>query len=297
MEFRILGPIEVWSEGRQLRLGGVKQRALLAVLLLHRNEVVSVDRLIDELWGGDPPTTAVKTAQVHVSQLRKTLGRDRGEAGEVLVTRSPGYLLRIDAGELDSDRFEQLADEGRRALRAGEPELATRVLLEALSLWRGPALADFTADEFAQTEIGRLEEARVSAIEERIDADLALGRHQALVGELDALIQAHPLRERLRGQLMLALYRSDRQAEALAAYRDARRMLDDELGLEPSESLQRLEHAILVHDSALHVDASGTVAPTEATVAMLRPRRRRHHPRFRARRSRSRRDRVGARVR
>ena len=134
MEFRILGPIEVWSEGHQLRLGGFKQRALLAVLLLHRNEVVSVDRLIDELWEGDPPATAVKAAQVHISQLRKTLGRDqRGESGEILLTQSPGYLLRIGTDELDSDRFEQLADEGRRALRAGDPDLATRMLLEALS--------------------------------------------------------------------------------------------------------------------------------------------------------------------
>src|SRR5262245_26639879 len=268
MEFRILGPIEVWSEGRQLRLGGVKQRALLAVLLLHRNEVVSVDRLIDELWEDDPPATAVKTAQVHVSQLRKTLGRDqRGNSGEILVTQSPGYLLRVEADELDADRFERLADEGRRALRSGEPEYATRLLLEALSLWRGSALADFSGDPFAQIEAARLEEARVYAIEDRIDADLALGRHQVLIGELEALIQAHPVRERLRGQLMLALYRSDRQAEALAAYQDARRMLDEELGLEPSESLQRLEHAILVHDPSLDAPDVPDVEPAPPRAA------------------------------
>src|SRR5262245_9610931 len=275
MEFRILGPIEVWSEGRQLRLGGVKQRALLAVLLLHRNEVVSVDRLIDELWEDDPPATAVKTAQVHVSQLRKALGRDRrGDSGEILVTQSPGYLLRVEADELDADRFERLVDEGRRALHSGDSELATRVLLDALSLWRGPALADFAADRFAQTESARLEEARVSAIEERIDADLALGRHQALIAELEALIQAHPLRERLRGQLMLALYRSDRQAEGLAAYQDARRMLDEELGLEPSESLQRLERAILVHDPGLDAPPPRPATEVEPRVAQ-RPARRR----------------------
>lgn len=272
MEFWILGPIEVWSEGRQVRLGGVKQRALLAVLLLHRNEVVSVDRLIDELWEGQPPATAVKTVQVHVSQLRKALGRDkRGDEDEILATRSPGYVLRVGPDELDSNRFEELVEEGRHALRSGDPNLATRTLLEALSLWRGPALADFALDDFAQTEIARLEEARVSAIEERIDADLAAGRHHELVGELETLIRAHPLRERLRGQLMLALYRSDRQAEALAAYQDARRMLDEELGLEPSDSLQRLERAILVHDPALDAPAWTSAAEAEPTVAVPRP--------------------------
>jgi YVTN family beta-propeller protein len=277
MEFRILGPIEVWSEGRQVRLGGLKQRALLAVLLLHRNEVVSVDRLIDELWEGRPPATAVKTVQVHVSQLRKALGvgHTPGDAGESLVTRSPGYVLRIGPDELDSDRFERLVDDGRSALRAGDPERATQALLEALSLWRGPPLADFAHEAFAQTEIARLEAARVSAIEERIDSDLAAGRHQALIGELETLIRAHPLRERLRGQLMLALYRSDRQAEALAAYRDARRMLDDELGLEPSESLQRLERAILVHDPTLEAPAPVPVAAAEPALAVPRPARRR----------------------
>ena len=276
MDFRILGPIEVWSEGLQVRLGGVKQRALLAVLLLHRNEVVSVDRLIDELWGDRPPATAVKTVQVHVSQLRKALDvrHMSGDAEEILVTRSPGYVLRVRPDELDSDDFERLVEDGRRALRAGAPEQATESLLEALSLWRGPALADFALDAFAQTEIARLEAARVSAIEERIDADLATGRHRTLIGELETLIRAHPLRERLRGQLMLALYRSDRQAEALAAYQDARRMLDEELGLEPSESLQRLERAILVHDPTLEAPVP-TPAEVGPTHAVPRPRRRR----------------------
>ena len=186
----------------------------------------------------------------YVSQLRKALGgrRARGEAEHVLVTRSPGYLLRVEPDELDAERFERVVEDGRRALGAGNPQLATRTLLEALSLWRGPALADFTHDSFAQNEIARLEEARVSALEERIEADLALGRHAELVGELESLVAVHPLRERLRGQLMLALYRSGRQAEALAAYQAARRQLDEELGLEPNESLQRLERAILVHD-------------------------------------------------
>ena len=189
-----------------------------------------------------------------------------GDAEEILVTLSPGYVLRVRPDELDSDQFERLVEDGRQALRAGALERATESLLEALSLWRGPALADFALDAFAQTEIARLEAARVSAIEERIDADLATGRHRALIGELEALICAHPLRERLRGQLMLALYRSDRQAEALAAYQDARRMLDEELGLEPSESLQRLERAILVHDPTLEapVPPPAEVEPTPA---------------------------------
>jgi YVTN family beta-propeller protein len=253
MEFRILGPLEVCSEGRQLSLGGAKQRAVLAVLLLRRNEVVSTDRLIDELWGDRPPATAAKTVQVYVSQLRKALrdrtGRD--EAASVLVTKAPGYVLVVKPGELDADRFAQLVDEGTQALAAGTPRIAARVLLEGLALWRGPALADFALDSFAQTEAARLEEARISALEERIEADLALGRHVQLVGELESLVAAHPLRERLCGQLMLALYRSGRQAEALNAYRDARRTLVEQLGLEPGPALQQLERAILAHDAAL----------------------------------------------
>jgi len=240
MEFRILGPFEVCSEGRQLSLGGTKQRAVLAVLLLHRNEVVSTDRLIDELWGDRPPATAAKTVQVYISQLRKALRDRRGsdEVESVLVTKAPGYMLVVEPSELDAAQFERLAENGRSALAAGRPRLAARTLLEALALWRGPPLADFAADSFAQNEIGRLEEARVSALEERIEADLALGRHLELVGELESLVAAHPLRERLRGQLMLALYRSGRQAEALAAYQAARRLLIDELGLEPGQPLK-----------------------------------------------------------
>ncbi len=221
MEFRILGPIEVWSERRRLPLGGIKQRALLAVLLLHRNEVVSIDRLIDEIWNGHPPATSVKVVQVYVSQLRKALGgrRARSDGEGLLVTRAPGYLLRVEPDELDAERFERLVEEGRRALAAGSPRLATRTLLEALALWRGPALADFALDSFAQTEIARLEEVRLSALADRIDADLALGRHEELVSELEALVAENPLRERLRGQLMLALYRASRQADALEVYR------------------------------------------------------------------------------
>ena len=253
MEFRILGPLEVCSKGRELSFGGAKQRAVLAILLLHRNEVVSTDRLIDELWGDRPPATAAKTVQVYVSQLRKALrGRSgRDEADSVLVTRAPGYVLRVEPGELDTDRFEQLVEEGRRAIAAGHPQLAARTLLEGLALWRGPALADFATESFAQAEIVRLEEGRVSALEERIDADLTLGRHTELIGELESLVAEYPLRERLRGQLMLALYRSGRQVEALAVYRDARRLLVEELGLEPSQTLQGLQKAILVQDPSL----------------------------------------------
>jgi YVTN family beta-propeller protein len=255
MEFRILGPLAVSSEGRELSLGGPKQRALLAVLLLHPNEVVSIDRLVDELWGERPPATALKVVQVYVSQLRKALRgrRGRGEEERVLVTRAPGYMLCVGPGQLDADRFEELVDQARQDLAAGRARRAAHMLLEALALWRGPALADFALEVFAQSEIARLEEARISAFEERIEADLALGRHSELVGELESLVTAHPLRERLRGQLMLALYRCGRQAEALAAYREARRLLVEELGLEPSQALQSLEKAILEQDPLLAV--------------------------------------------
>src|SRR3989454_6242455 len=257
MEFRILGSLEVWSDQRRLPLGGSKQRMLLAVLLLHRNEVVSIDRLVEELWTGRPPATAVKVVQVYVSQLRKALGgrRTPSDAEDVLVTRAPGYLLRVGRDELDADRFERLVEEGRRVLGAGSPRLATRTLLEALALWRGPALADFALDSFAQTEIARLEEVRVSALADRIDADLALGRHEELVSELEALVAENPLRERLRGQLMLALYRASRQADALEVYRQTRELLRVELGLEPSKALQLLERSILQQDAALELGA------------------------------------------
>jgi DNA-binding SARP family transcriptional activator len=241
MEFRLLGPLEVAEHDRSLALGGVKQRSLLAVLLLHANEVVSAERLIDELWGDRPPTTAAKSLQVHVSRLRKVLGEGR------LATRAPGYVLHVDPWELDLSRFEQLLGEAREA----EPKRAAEQLRQALALWRGPALADLAYQSFAQAEIARLEEVRLAAVEQRINADLAEGRHAELVGELEALVAEYPLRERLRCQLMLALYRSARQAEALDAYREARRELSEELGLEPSEQLKQLERAILQHDSAL----------------------------------------------
>ncbi len=241
MEYRILGPLEVLDDGRPVAISGSKQRALLALLLLNAGAVVSRDRLIDGLWGDAPPETAATALQVHVSQLRKIVGR------EAIVTRSPGYMIRVGAGELDLERFEHLVD----AARVGEPAVAAQQLREALALWRGPPLADLDGVEFADGERARLEEHRLGALGERIDADLQLGRHAALVPELELLVREHPLRERLRGQLMLALYRCGRQADALESYREGRRLLDEELGLQPSEELRRLERSILEQDPTL----------------------------------------------
>ena len=234
MQIRILGPLEVSDDGRVVELGAGRQRALLALLALHAREIVATDRLIEELWGGSPPPTAAKALQNLVSQLRRSLGADS------IATRPPGYSLRLDADDLDARRFERLAAEGHRLLEE-DPGRAGQTLIEALGLWRGRALADFAYEDFAQSEITRLDELRLGAIEDRIDADLAMGRATELVPELEPLVSAHPLRERLRGQLMLALYRSGRQADALEAYRSGRRLLDEELGLKPDDELQRLE--------------------------------------------------------
>ena len=245
MEYRILGPLEVAADGRAVPLGGTKQRALLAVLLLHRNAVVSTHQLVEDLWGaGEAPAAAAKTVQVHVSRLRKALG------DAALETHAGGYALNVETASVDLFRFEELTQEGRRCLAAGDPAPARAAFADALALWRGPPLVDFAYEPFAQTEIARLEELRVAALEDRIDADLALGEQASLVPELEVLIAANPLRERLRRQLMLALYRSGRQAEALAAYRETRRALD-ELGIEPTRTLRELEAAILRHDPAL----------------------------------------------
>ena len=209
MELRILGPLEVRVGERVLPLSGARQRTVLALLLLRAGEVVSSDRLIDELWGERPPPSALDTLQVYVSRLRKVLPEG------TVVTEGRGYRLAVAGEQIDAGRFERLAGEGRAALAEGDPERSARLLREALDLWRGPALADFAYAPFAQGEIARLEELRVLALEERLEADLASGRAAELVGELEALVGAHPLRERLRGQLMRALYRSGRQAEAL----------------------------------------------------------------------------------
>jgi YVTN family beta-propeller protein len=272
IEYAILGSLRV-SEGDQVVvLGGGKQRALLALLLLHRNEVVAADRLVEELWSGEPPATAAKIVQLYVSQLRKVLGDG------VLVTRPPGYMLNVEAEALDADRFERLLADGRRMLADGAAELASARLREALALWRGPPLSDFAYEEFAQREIARLEELRLAVLEERIEADLALGRHADLVGELEALVSEHRLRERLRGQLMLALYRCGRQAEALEAYQDVRRMLVHDLGLEPGQHLQDLEQAILRHDPALAPPARVEPPLPTRLAAIVPPSLRRRGP-------------------
>src|SRR6266516_4435160 len=246
LEFHVLGPLEVLRDGRPIRLGGERQRALLAILLVHANEVVSSDRLISQLFGADASETAANTLQVAVSRLRRTL-----EEEELLVTRPRGYLLRARPEQLDIALFERMLEDGRRALTADDPVRASVCLREALALWRGPPLADLSLLDFAQPEIRRLEELRLTAVEDRIDADLALGRDAELVPELEGLVAQNPLQERLRGQLMLALYRAGRQAHALEVYRQTMLLLSDELGLEPSRSLQRLERSILQQDDSL----------------------------------------------
>ena len=247
MEVRILGPLEIGDEEALLALGPQKQRALLALLVLNANHAVSVERLVDGLWGVEAPEKAVKAIQTYVSRLRKALPEG------MLCTRPPGYVIELDPDHLDLHCFERLLAEGRHALAEGRSAQASAALRQGLALWRGHALTEFASEPFAGTEGARLEELRVLALEERIEADLALGRHTDLVGELEAHVGDHQLRERFRGQLMLALYRSGRQAEALAAYRDTRRFFVEELGIEPSRSLHDLESAMLRQDATLDV--------------------------------------------
>jgi DNA-binding SARP family transcriptional activator len=264
LEFRILGPLEVWREGRPVKLGGGRQRGLLAALLLDANEVVPTERLIEELYGGDPAGTAANALQALVSRLRRLLepGVDAGEA--VVVTRSPGYLLRVEPQQVDLARFERLAAEGRDALAAADPRRSSELLREALALWRGPPLADLPLLECFQTEVRRLEELRLQALMDRIDGDLAAGHRGELVPEVEALVAANPLQERLRGQLMLALYRAGRQADALAVYRETSELLREDLGLEPSKALQQLERAILTQDAELEAPAVAVERAPEA---------------------------------
>jgi DNA-binding SARP family transcriptional activator len=248
MDYRILGPLEAFDGERALSLGGTRQRAVLALLLLHPNEALSRDVIIDELWGASPPATAAKVLQNCISALRKEL-----PDAETLRTVGSAYALQVGTDELDRDRFEHAVAKGRAALAAGESEHAAEQLRAALGLWRGAPLSDLAYERFAQEEIVRLEELHIEAVEDRIDADLGCGRADELVAELEALVARHPLRERLRRQSMLALYRSGRQAEALAAYRDARQTLLGELGIEPTRTLQELEKAILAQDPNLDV--------------------------------------------
>ena len=245
MDFRILGPLEALQDGEPVALRGGRQRALLALLVLHVNEVVAAERLVTELWPAGAPATAAKIVQTYVSDLRKALG------DAAIATRPPGYVLRADPQAVDARRFEGLVAAGSRAVAAGAPAEAAGVLGEALALWRGPALVEFAYESFAQAEIARLEELRLVALEQRLEADLALGRELDVLGELEALVAANPLRERLRGQLMVALYRAGRQSEALHAFQDARKALNAVLGIEPGPSLRALEHAILQHDPSL----------------------------------------------
>src|ERR671933_664350 len=219
LEFRILGPLEVVHQGRLLTVTGERQRALLAVLVLHANEVVSADRLLEEVFGDSTPATAQNTLQAAVSRLRKTLGRP-----DVILTRPRGYVLQVEPGRVDHRRFEQLVEEGRRALERGDADVAARLLESALEQWRGRPLADVDVGSGAAGDVARLDELRLTALMDRIDADLALGRSSQLVGELEALAREHPYQERLRGQLMLALYRSGRQAEALDVYTETRKL-------------------------------------------------------------------------
>ena len=263
MQFHILGPLEVVERDVAQPLGGARQRAVLAILILHRGELVSGERLADELWGERLPATAAKTLQGYISRLRKTLGED------VLRTRGRGYVLALQGGQLDLDQFERLAGEGRDALAAGDAASAAESLRGALSLWRGPPLADFTYEPFAQAEIARLEETRLGSLEDRIEADLGLGRHRQLVAELERLVREHPLRERLRAQLMISLYRAGRQADALDCYRSGRRAMIDELGLEPGRALQELEAAILRHDPALEAPVQASASPRAASSGQI----------------------------
>jgi DNA-binding SARP family transcriptional activator len=266
LEFRVLGPFEARDGDRVLPIGRGKPTALLALLLLHMNEVLSVDRLIDELWGERPPSTARKVLQVYVGKLRKVLG------GEAIVTLPPGYELRLEPDVLDLRRFQRLVDDARAALAAGDANAASALLSNALALWRGPALADLAFERFAQPEIARLDELRLAAIEDRFEADLALGRHGQLVPELERLIAEHPVRERLRGQLMLALYRCGRQVDALDAFQATRTALVDELGIEPGPALRELQRLILVQDPSLAAPVSplaGARSPPQPAEAAL----------------------------
>ena len=254
MNFDILGPFGIRDpERREIRLPAGLERSLLVLLLINRGDVVSVDRIIEALWGEQPPDSAAKAVQGYVSHLRRTLDPESavGGADGLLLTRTPGYALRADGVDVDSARFEKLAEEGSRALGEGSAADAAAAFAAALGLWRGPALAEFAYDDFAQTEILRLDELRLGVLEERAEALLRLGRNAEVVAELGPLVAESPLRERLRGQLMLALYRCGRQADALEVYRSGRRLLDEELGLKPDDELQRLERAILNHDPSL----------------------------------------------
>jgi DNA-binding SARP family transcriptional activator len=273
MRFRVLGPLEVEADDGPVVLGGPKERLLLALLLTRPNQVVAVEALLRGLWGEQPPPTAAKTLQSHVMRLRRALelGRARGAAGQVLVTRGPGYLLRVAPGALDAARFEELTSAARRALSGGAPDMAGSMLGEALGLWRGQAFEEFLDSEFGAAEADRLGELRLVAVEDRVEADLRLGRHRELVAELEGLVREHPLRERLWAQLLLALYRSGRQADALLAYQRARSILVEELGIDPGAELRRLHAAVLAQDPGLDLRPMAEAAPARELPEALTP--------------------------
>ena len=258
-QFRVLGQLEALADGRPVDLGGPRQRAVLAVLLAHANQPVSPERLVTGVWGADAPPTATKTAQVYISRLRRTLGDDS------LATTPGGYVLRVASGAVDVDDAEFLRERARDAA----PREAGTLLREGLGLWRGPAYADLRYEPALQGEIARLDELRLSMLEDRVEADIAAGRTTDLVPELQALVREHPLRERLRGSLMLALYRSGRQADALDAFADGRRLLVDELGLEPGPELRELERAILTQDPAVAGPPRSTRLPARRRAGAL----------------------------
>jgi DNA-binding SARP family transcriptional activator len=261
MEFRLLGTLEVLDGDAPVGIGGGKRRSLLALLLLRAGEVISAERLIDELWGSRAPPTAAKSLQGYVSLLRRELAGRNGSGTGVLLTRGAGYLVQIDPEDLDISRFERCVAEGRRALESGDMVMASERLQGALATWRGPALADFAYQSFAQPEIARLDELRLVALESRAEAELGRGRHAELIGDLEPLVREHPFREGLRGHLMLALYRAGRQAEALDAYRQGRAQLVSELGLEPGPALRELEARILEQSPQLAPPALATAEP------------------------------------
>ena len=264
MQLRVLGPVEASADHRSLALGGAKQRSVIAMLGLDANRTVSADHLVEGLWGEDAPPSAAKMVQNYVWRLRRVLGDD---SGAEILTRGRGYELRIDPDAVDVRRFERLLEAGRAA-RDGPSSDAAR---EALALWRGPPLADVADEPFAASQIRRLEELRLEATELAIDADLAAGRHAEVAGEVEGLVVEHPLRERLHGQRMLALYRCGRQAEALQAFRDARRVLVEEVGVEPGPELRRLHDAILRQDEALEIEAATVELPRALDAATAPP--------------------------
>jgi WD40 repeat protein/DNA-binding SARP family transcriptional activator len=273
MRFQVLGPLEVEADSGAVVLGGPKERLLLALLLARPNQVASVEALIRGLWGEQPPPTAAKTLQSHVKRLRRALepGRARGAAGQVLVTREPGYLLRVAPGALDAAQFEELTAQARRALDSGAADTAASLLRQALALWRGQAFEEFLGCDLTVAEADRLGELRLTALEDRVEADLRLGRHRELVAELERLVKEQPLRERLWAQLLLALYRSGRQADALLAYQRARSILVEELGIDPGSELRRLQAAVLAQDSGLDLPPPAGAAPSPELPDGLRP--------------------------